>query len=83
VIGSGATAVTLVPALAQTAEHVTMLQRSPTYVLPMPAEDAVARDVVTLRYGKIDDGTMRFSRLPRAQAASRVTSPVGKYREAG
>jgi cation diffusion facilitator CzcD-associated flavoprotein CzcO len=42
VIGSGATAVTLVPALAETAEHVTMLQRSPTYVLPMPAEDAVA-----------------------------------------
>ena len=37
VIGSGATAVTLVPALAQTAEHVTMLQRSPTYILSLPA----------------------------------------------
>ena len=33
VIGSGATAVTLVPALAETAAHVTMLQRSPTYIL--------------------------------------------------
>jgi len=42
VIGSGATAVTLVPALAETAGHVTMLQRSPTYILTMPAEDVVA-----------------------------------------
>jgi monooxygenase len=42
VIGSGATAVTLVPALAETAGHVTMLQRSPTYILPMPAEDPIA-----------------------------------------
>jgi monooxygenase len=43
VIGSGATAVTLVPALAQQAEHVTMLQRSPSYVLSLPAEDGLAR----------------------------------------
>jgi cation diffusion facilitator CzcD-associated flavoprotein CzcO len=42
VIGSGATAVTLVPALAETARHVTMLQRSPTYVLSLPADDAFA-----------------------------------------
>ena len=42
VIGSGATAVTLVPALAERAAHVTMLQRSPTYVLSMPAADPVA-----------------------------------------
>ena len=42
VIGSGATAVTLVPALAERAAHVTMLQRSPTYVVSRPAEDAVA-----------------------------------------
>lgn len=40
VIGSGATAVTLVPALAEQASHVTMLQRSPTYVVARPAEDA-------------------------------------------
>lgn len=43
VIGSGATAVTLVPAMAETAEHVTMLQRSPTYILSVPAEDPVER----------------------------------------
>ena len=42
VIGSGATAVTLVPAMAETAEHVTMLQRSPSYILTLPAEDAIA-----------------------------------------
>ena len=42
VIGSGATAVTLVPEMARTAAHVTMLQRSPTYVVSRPAEDAFA-----------------------------------------
>jgi len=42
VIGSGATAVTLVPALADRAARVTMLQRSPTYILPVPAEDPIA-----------------------------------------
>ena len=42
VIGSGATAMTLVPALAEQAARVTMLQRSPTYVVSMPAEDAIA-----------------------------------------
>jgi monooxygenase len=42
VIGSGATAVTLVPAMASDAAHVTMLQRSPTYVVSRPAEDALA-----------------------------------------
>ena len=42
VIGSGATAITLVPALAGTAQHVVMLQRSPTYVVSLPSRDAVA-----------------------------------------
>jgi cation diffusion facilitator CzcD-associated flavoprotein CzcO len=42
VIGSGATAVTLLPALAKTAAHVTMLQRTPTYVVSRPAEDRFA-----------------------------------------
>jgi len=40
VIGSGATAVTLVPAIAEKAEHVTMLQRSPSYVVSAPGEDS-------------------------------------------
>ncbi len=42
VIGSGATAVTLAPELAKKARHVTMLQRSPTYVVARPSEDAIA-----------------------------------------
>jgi cation diffusion facilitator CzcD-associated flavoprotein CzcO len=42
VIGSGATAVTLVPALAKQAAHVTMLQRSPTYVVSLPSQDSIA-----------------------------------------
>ncbi len=43
VIGSGATAISLVPAMAERAAHVTMLQRSPSYVVSLPAEDPVAR----------------------------------------
>jgi len=42
VIGSGATAVTLVPSMAETAGHVTMVQRSPTYMVSLPGSDAVA-----------------------------------------
>ncbi|MFG2107136.1 flavin-containing monooxygenase [Micromonospora chersina] len=42
VIGSGATAVTLVPAMAERAAHVTMLQRSPTYVIALPSRDPLA-----------------------------------------
>jgi cation diffusion facilitator CzcD-associated flavoprotein CzcO len=42
VIGSGATAVTLVPAMAETAAHVTMVQRSPTYIVSLPAKDPIA-----------------------------------------
>jgi cation diffusion facilitator CzcD-associated flavoprotein CzcO len=42
VIGSGATAVTLIPSMADKAAHVTMLQRSPSYVLSLPAKDPIA-----------------------------------------
>mgnify|MGYP002401564772 CR=1 FL=1 len=56
VIGSGATAVTLVPALAERAEHVTMLQRSPTYVVSLPSRDPLV-------------GILR-RRLPAAAAAT-------------
>ena len=42
VIGSGATAITLVPSMAEQAEHVTMLQRSPSYVISLPGEDRIA-----------------------------------------
>ncbi|MGY4712220.1 flavin-containing monooxygenase [Mycolicibacterium sp. CBM1] len=42
VIGSGATAVTLIPAMADDVEHITMLQRSPSYVMPLPRKDPIA-----------------------------------------
>ncbi len=42
VIGSGATAVTIVPALADAAASITMLQRSPSYLMPLPAADPIA-----------------------------------------
>ncbi|HEX7278285.1 MAG TPA: NAD(P)/FAD-dependent oxidoreductase, partial [Solirubrobacterales bacterium] len=43
VIGSGATAVTLIPAMAPEVEHITMLQRSPGYVVTLPAQDPFAK----------------------------------------
>ncbi|MGO9396538.1 MAG: flavin-containing monooxygenase [Xanthobacteraceae bacterium] len=43
VIGSGATAVTIIPVIAEKAAHVTMLQRSPTYIVSRPAEDKLAK----------------------------------------
>ncbi|MFD8986195.1 alpha/beta fold hydrolase, partial [Streptomyces sp. NPDC059564] len=48
VIGSGATAVTLVPAMAATARHVTMLQRTPTYILPFPKRDKIANALTSV-----------------------------------
>ena len=66
VIGSGATAVTLVPEMAKTAAHVTMLQRSPTYVVARPAEDALANK---LRAQSV--GEARLSPDPLAQRAVR------------
>ena len=48
VIGSGATAVTLVPAMAQAAAHVTMLQRTPTWMASLPARDPFARLAMAL-----------------------------------
>ncbi len=55
VIGSGATAVTVVPAMAKTAAHVTMLQRSPSYVFSLPDNDKMA---MTLR--RILPGEMAY-----------------------
>ena len=55
VIGSGATAVTLVPSMADTAAHVTMLQRSPTYIVSLPGEDKWA-----LRFRKILPGKLAY-----------------------
>jgi cation diffusion facilitator CzcD-associated flavoprotein CzcO len=65
VIGSGATAVTLVPAMAGDAAHVTMLQRSPTYVLPVPSVDRL---------------NLRLRRLFGEQAAYAITRRINVAR---
>ncbi len=63
VIGSGATAVTLVPELAKTAAHVTMLQRSPTYVVALPAEDRLANFMRRILPAGLAYGITRWKRL--------------------
>lgn len=50
VIGSGATAVTLVPAMAEQAEHVTMVQRSPTYIVARPSEVTRTRGLLSGKF---------------------------------
>ncbi|GGB55948.1 MULTISPECIES: flavin-containing monooxygenase [Henriciella] len=60
VIGSGATAVTLVPEMAKDAAHVTMLQRSPTYVVSRPAEDRLAIKLRKLLPSKMAYGLTRW-----------------------
>ncbi|NKY50739.1 flavin-containing monooxygenase [Nocardia vermiculata] len=79
VIGSGATAITLVPAMSTDAAHVTMLQRSPTYIAPLPAEDPVA---VGLKKAKLPaalaykTGRARNIALQRASFALSRSNPA-------
>ena len=63
VIGSGATAVTLVPEMARDAAKVTMLQRSPTYVVSRPAEDAVANWLRARLPSKLAYGMTRWKNV--------------------
>jgi monooxygenase len=63
VIGSGATAVTLVPAMAQTAEHVTMVQRSPTYVVSMPNNDKIGNFLRRYLPAKLAYGIVRWRNI--------------------
>ncbi len=63
VIGSGATAVTLVPEMAKKAAHVTMLQRSPTYVVSRPSEDAVAEWLKKRLPPKVAYGAVRWKNV--------------------
>ena len=88
VIGSGATAVTLVPALAATAAHVTMLQRSPSYVLARPAIDRLARrmsarlspatvgDLTRWKYVLLGAAFFQFCRRFPARARALITAGV-------
>jgi len=91
VIGSGATAVTLVPEMAKTAAHVTMLQRSPTYVLSLPARDKIANALrrrlpgmlaYRLTRTKNIAVAMLFFRLSRRWPAKVKKNLIGMVRQA-
>jgi monooxygenase len=60
VIGSGATAVTLIPSLAGQAAHVTMLQRSPTYIVSLPAKNPMAKLLRRVLPDRIAASTIRW-----------------------
>jgi monooxygenase len=71
VIGSGATAVTLIPNLAGKAEHVTMLQRSPTYVAALPARDEWANFILKTLPKQFAFNLIRWFYIFRQQALFR------------
>ncbi len=87
VVGSGATAVTLVPAMAEKAAHVTMLQRSPTYVVALPAEDPLAKRLrrflpakmayPVLRWKNVLLSMLSFQREPPPAALDEGADPQG------
>jgi len=63
VIGSGATAVTIVPAMAPRAAHVVMLQRSPTYVVARPAEEAIANQLRQWLPARVAHAAVRWKNI--------------------
>jgi monooxygenase len=63
VIGSGATAVTLVPAMAERAAHVTMLQRSPSYIVSLPGEDPIAKALLRVLPAKLVYSLVRWKNV--------------------
>ena len=67
VIGSGATAMTLVPAMAEKAEEVVMLQRSPTYVVSRPAKDVIANFLRRFLSPKLAYALTRFKNVRMQQ----------------
>ncbi len=90
VIGSGATAVTLVPEMAKKAAHVTMLQRSPTYVVSRPGEDVLANRMrkwlpATMAYAitrwRNVSWQWLFYRMTRTQPAKVKDQLLGLVRE--
>jgi monooxygenase len=73
VIGSGATAVTLVPALAPDAKHVTMLQRTPSYVASRPGVDVIAQRLRKFLPEKTAYGITRWKNVRQADMVYRKT----------
>jgi hypothetical protein len=68
VIGSGATAVTLVPRWPATPAHVTMLQRSPSYIIPLPARDRIGALLQPAAAGRLSHPLIRWKNILLASA---------------
>jgi len=73
VIGSGATAVTLIPAMAEDAEHVVMVQRSPTYVVSRQEKDVIANFLRKVLPDKVAYAITRWKNIRWQQAVYRRT----------
>ena len=73
VIGSGATAVTLVPEMSKKAEHIVMLQRSPTYMVSLPAVDIIANFLQKFLPSKMAYAITRWKNIRFQQAVYRKT----------
>ncbi len=73
VIGSGATAMTIIPAIADTAAHVTMLQRSPTYVVSAPDTDRLANRLRRILPEKVAYGLTRWKNVTMQQVIYKKT----------
>jgi cation diffusion facilitator CzcD-associated flavoprotein CzcO len=73
VIGSGATAVTLVPSMAERAAHVTMLQRSPTYIVSLPAEDPLAKQLRRFLPSRVSAPIMRWKNVLLTMASFQIS----------
>lgn len=83
VIGSGATAVTLVPAMANTAASVTMLQRSPTWMVSRPSSDAIANVIKSVLPAQMAYDLVRWKNVTMGQWFYKQTrNNPGKVREA-
>src|SRR5260370_21049502 len=78
-MGSGATAMTMVPAMSDRAAHVTMLQRSPSYVVSLPGEDPVAKLLHRLLPERLAHPAVRWKNVLRMMLAYRVARRYPKF----
>jgi cation diffusion facilitator CzcD-associated flavoprotein CzcO len=79
VIGSGATAVTLVPSMADRAAHVTMLQRSPSYVVSLPGSDSVAQALQRRLPARTTYAIVRWKNVLRQMVAYNVARRAPRF----